>query len=434
MNARLFSLIVISAMLANGMPGVARAENSAPRPVWELSKESLDALGTKGALEMVDGVIKLDGKNVLSLPADILGGKGDFTIEFEAKRPPGATHKDIARLVTNEDDGGGAGFALLYYPPQYNAGVLFINGHKTYERRGVIGDSWNKVSIVSKDNELALFQNGLLLALTGKVGASQAPLRFGEGKNGQMLPYEFRNIRIYDQPVFPTGYDQSAETMRNYSGEGYFMQRSEIKDPSLPRILVVGDSISMGYRGFIKDHFKGRANVDYWVGGTWFGETARGSKSPAKQAWDGVLAQGPYDVVSWNASTLHMWNGSPDRCNEKTYPANMTEVVEHLQEVAPKTKFIWVRCTPWRTTPDSGPPTTDPAKNDMIVRLNAVTDTIMAAHGIPTVDLYTLCEKRMDTVTEGAKDAVHWKKEVSAEMADKIIAVIEQSLPKKDAP
>lgn len=434
MNARLFSLIVISAMLANGMPGVARAENSALRPVWELSKESLDALGTKGSLEMVDGVIKLDGKNVLSLPADIMGRNGDFSIEFEAKRPRGFTHRDIVRLVTNENAGGDAGFTLMYYPPQYHAGVLFVDGHKTYERRGVIGDSWNKISIVSKDHEIALFQNGLLLALTGKVGASQAPLRFGEGRNGPTLPYEFRNIRIYDQAIFPTGYDQSVETMRSYSGEGYFMQRSEIKDPSLPRILIVGDSISMGYRGFIKEHFKGRANVDYWVGGGWLGETARGPDAPAKRAWNGVLSQGPYDVVSWNASTLHMWNGDPKRCDEATYPANMTEVVEHLQKTAPHTKFIWIQCTPWRTTPESGPPTTDSAKNDMIVRLNAVTGTIMAAHGIPSVDLYALCEKRMDTVTEGTKDAVHWKKEVSCEMADKIIAVIEQSLPQKSAP
>ena len=95
------------------------------------------------------------------------------------------------------------------------------------------------------------------------------------------------------------------------------MQRSDIKDPALPRILVIGDSISMGYRGFITKHFKGKAYVDYWVGGGWLDpDSVKDRNSKVKKSWSGVLSNGPYDVVSWNAMTLHMWNGTPGRCLE----------------------------------------------------------------------------------------------------------------------
>ena len=120
-----------------------------------------------------------------------------------------------------------------------------------------------------------------------------------------------RGLKVYDKAISPTGYDRNAEMMRACSGAGYTMQRVDVKDPKLPRILVVGTSISMGYRWFITEHFKGRAYVDYWVGGGWMNPREFEAKEPGiETAFKGVLSQGPYDVVSWNSMTLHMWKKS----------------------------------------------------------------------------------------------------------------------------
>jgi hypothetical protein len=352
------------------------------------------------------------------------------------------------RLVSNRDAKAHAGLSLIYFPPAWdmNGGVgnqtgIDVNGYWNGESGGLEGDGFNKYSIVVKNKLPSLYRNGLLLAMTGEVKPSQLPLTIGgKGWRGEPgaddgkpvpEPYELRSLKIYDKALSPTGFDRSAEMMRNVAGEGYSMQRADVKDPSLPRILVVGDSISMGYRGFITKHFKDKAYVDYWVGGGWFGDTAKGPDSPVKRSWNGVLSNGPYDVVSWNSMTLHMWNGMPGRCDEAIYPANMTELVEHLQKTAPDTKFIWIRCTPWRTTPDTGRPGIDHSKNDFIVRLNKVTDDIMIKHGISEVDLYSLCEKKLDTIPAGSKDALHWNSDVSREMADLIIKEIEKFLPEK---
>ncbi|MEI6422721.1 MAG: polysaccharide deacetylase family protein [Lentisphaerota bacterium] len=427
-----FGLIGVMAAFGMGMLGfatVSATQAQDAKPTWELGKNTIDQTAVKGKIELLDGVLKLDGTNSFAIPATVLGAQNDYTIEFEVRKAPGV--KGSIFLVSNTDDKNKTGLGLKYCAPDYNAGLLMVNGFQAVEQRGFLDDKFNKVALVAKDKKLTLFRNGLILAMTDAVKAGDLPLSFGEILKEPCTPYEIRSIRIYDTAIFPTGFDQSAERMRNYSGDQYFMQRVDIKNPDLPRILVVGDSISMGYRGFITEHFKGKAYVDYWVGGSWFGETAKGPDSPAKRAWNGVLSNGPYDVISWNAMTLHMWNGAPGRCDESNYPANMTEIVEHLQKTAPNTKLIWIRCTPWRTTPETGRASFDPVRNDVIVRLNKVTDEIIVKHGIPEVDLYSICEKRLDTIPAGSKDSVHWGQDVSREMAGLIIKEIEKLIPEK---
>lgn len=425
--------------LALGMVGLAAAvQAQTPAPVWELPA----------------GVVKLDGTKPFTIPAAVLGAQKDYTIEFEFRRAPAFENlprtEGALSLASNSDTQAHSGFALNYLPPAWdlNGGVsnaigIAVNGYWNGEAAGLDGKDFNKYSLVVKDHLASLYRNGLLLAMTGEIKPSPLPLTVGGfGWRGVNLPkgaakpfpepYELRAFRVYDVALAPTGYDKSSSLMRNVCGEGYSMQRADVKDPSLPRILVIGDSISMGYRGFISEHFKGKAYVDYWVGGTWFTtEAFKDGEPPPAKVWAGVLGNGPYDVVSWNAMTLHTWNGSPGRCDEKTYPGNMTRMLEHLQKTYPKTKFVWVRCTPWRTTPDKGRPTIDPVKNDPIVRLNKLTDAVMASHGVPEVDLYALCEERFDTLQEGSKDSVHWPQSVSKEMAAMICQEIENILSRK---
>ncbi|MEI6645729.1 MAG: SGNH/GDSL hydrolase family protein [bacterium] len=405
-----------------------------PAPVWELGKSPIDPKMTTGKVDVVNGTVMLDGANAFALPANLLGAQNDYTIEFEVQRPADTKQGHGLTFVSNTDDKNHAGLGFKYFPPEYNAMWLFCNGYQTVEQRGFLNNTFNKITLAVKDRRLSVFRNGLLLAVTDEVKPSSLPLTFGEIRTAQISPYPLRNIRIYDQAIFPTGFDQSAERMRHVSGDQYTMQRADIKNPSLPRILVIGDSISMGYRGFITEHFKGRAYVDYWVGSgcSWYGKALGDKDSTTVRSWKGVLSNGPYNVISWNAMTLHWWSPSQsNRCPESALALCATEAVEHLKQVAPKTKLIWVRCTPIRSNLVDGTPTLDNPNNALMVKFNAIVDKVMEKQGIPEVDLYAIAEKQLNTIKPGSQDSVHWNQDVSRLMATEIIKEIEKALQQK---
>ena len=397
---------------------------------WELGKNAIDPASIQGKVELVDGGVKLDGSNSFAIPASALGAQNDYTIEFEVKRDP---NDDGLLLMSNASVADKVGLGLDY--TSYGAGFILANDGRIEQGKLLPEVScFYKLSFVVKDKQLQFFRDGLLLLATDAVNPSPLPLVFGQIKTKPSKPYGIRNLKICDSAIFPTGYDQSAERMRAFAGLNYFILRAEVKDLKLPRILVIGDSISMGYRGFITEHFKGKAYVDYWVGGTWFGSEALkdGDKAAAKIAWRGVFSNGPYDVISWNSMTLHMWSPKQAwRCPEESIVPNFSNMVEFLKAEAPKTQFIWVRCTPVRAIQADGTQKLDGPDNERMVKYNGIVDTVMKKEGIPEVDLYAIAEKQSLASFKGSQDNVHWGPEVSKLFADAIIKEIETQLAMK---
>ncbi len=394
-------------------------------PVWQLGRNPLTPSMKRGEMELADGIIKFDGTNSLVFPLTILGEQRDFTIEFEVKKADDISSQDQICLVSNAEEESKVGFGLRYFPPDYNAVWVMTNGYRTVEKRHFLGNDFLKVTLIVKDQELMVFKDGVLMATTSAIKRSASPLVFGEAKQTLSKPLEVRNIKIYDDAVFPPGFSESDDRMYFCSGANYFIERATIKDEKRPRILVVGNSISMGYRQYISKYFEGRAYVDYWVGGST--DQIEGENSEGKIAWQGVLANGPYDVVTWNSMALHYWQ-YPERLAEDKLVPQMTEAVRYLKEIAPKTQFIWVKTTPLTISEKGKPTIINEVKSARIVKFNQMTDEIMQKHGFSEVDLYNVCERNLD---EASSDGIHWKAGAYQLMADEIIQEIEQCLPKE---
>ncbi len=410
-----------------------------PEPTWELGRSPIDPESMRGVVEIEEGVLRLNGTGAFDIPRKFLGDLRDFTIDFELRIAPEfaplARSRGALMVLSNTDAGRNTGFSLRYNPPGFGGGAdnRFDLGLNAYPSGRVAGlgrqtEEFMRFTIVSKDASLMIFRNGTLWTITGEVNPSELPLTIG-AVLPEALPisYELRGLKLYDTALPPSEPGDAADVMITVSGEGYTIQRARIEDPSLPRILVVGDSISGGYRRFITEHFQGRAYVDYWVGGGWFDWTVKEDDFPLLRAWDGVFSHGPYDVVSWNSMTLHMWGDrQPSRCVPERYPAQMRRVVDHLRRVAPDTRFIWVRCTPYTKTVD-GKFEIDPVKSERLVMFNNLTDEVMNEVGLPMVDLYSLCERHPELA---GSDGVHWSNEGYRKMAEKIIETIESKLAK----
>ena len=138
-------------------------------------------------------------------------------------------------------------------------------------------------------------------------------------------------------------------------------------DPKLPRILLIGDSVSRGYTQPVRAVLAGKANVHRAPANC--GATTSGLKN--LDAW---LGEGKWDVIHFNF-------GIHDRATPAAdYAKRLEEIVERLQKTG--AKIIWASTTP---IPDN------PAQKQTaasIVDKNKIAAEIMSKHGIPTDDLF----------------------------------------------
>jgi lysophospholipase L1-like esterase len=145
-------------------------------------------------------------------------------------------------------------------------------------------------------------------------------------------------------------------------------------DPKLPRILLIGDSVSRGYTQPTRKALAGKANVHRAPANC--GPTASGLKN--LDAW---LGEGKWDVIHFNF-------GIHDRATPAAdYVKRLEEIVGRLEKTG--AKLIWTSTTP---IPDN------PAQKQTaasIVEKNALAAEIMKKHGIPTDDLFAAMTPRL---------------------------------------
>ena len=159
-------------------------------------------------------------------------------------------------------------------------------------------------------------------------------------------------------------------------------------DPKLPRVLLIGDSVSRGYTQPTRKVLEGKANVHRAPANC--GPTASGLKNI--EVW---LGEGKWDVIHFNF-------GIHDRATPAAdYVKRLEEIVVRLEKTG--AKLIWASTTP---IPDN------PAQKQTavsIVEKNAVAAEVMKKHGIPTDDLFGAMTPRLAELQN--PNDVHFKGE-----------------------
>ena len=145
-------------------------------------------------------------------------------------------------------------------------------------------------------------------------------------------------------------------------------------DPKLPRVLLIGDSVSRGYTQPTRVALAGKANVHRAPANC--GPTASGLKN--LDVW---LGAGKWDVIHFNF-------GIHDRATPAAdYVKRLEEIVTRLEKTG--AKLIWASTTP---IPDN-PAQKQTAQS--VVEKNALAAEVMAKHGIPTDDLFGAMTPRL---------------------------------------
>jgi len=212
---------------------------------------------------------------------------------------------------------------------------------------------------------------------------------------------------------------QETDPRLHSDGKGWRLERGKITDPTLPRVLLIGDSILGGYRGEVTKALAGKANVDAWI-------NPYCQSEHYNQLLAEVLAQAPYDVIHFNMG-LHGW--PVGRIKEGTFEPLTKAYVQVIKYKLPKAKIIWASSTP--VTVKGKPTELDGVINANIIEQNRMAAKVMAEMNVPVNDLYALLVGKLE-LARG--DGFHWKGDAYKILSDAIVQKILAALPAEQKP
>lgn len=184
----------------------------------------------------------------------------------------------------------------------------------------------------------------------------------------------------------------------------------------LPRVLLIGDSISMGYTLPVRELLKDKANVHRPP--TNCGSTRSGVIH--LEAW---LGDKPWDVIHFNFGLHDLKYLKDDKQNvpPDAYESNMKKLVDRLKKTGATVIFATttpvpenVRATPYRRVPSDAP------------KYNDIALKVMADGGVSVDDLYSYILPKVDEYQ--IKEDVHFHKEGYEYMAQQIAQSIQAAL------
>jgi acyl-CoA thioesterase-1 len=196
-------------------------------------------------------------------------------------------------------------------------------------------------------------------------------------------------------------------------------------DKSLPDVLIIGDSISIGYTPYVIEGLRGVANVIRIKG------NGQGTRFGVENIDKWILHEKPWAVIhfNWGLHDLKRWaNGrnssnpnDPRQAEINVYEKNMELLVSKL--AGTKAKLIFATTTPY---PSGVVPWRDP---EDAARYNDVALRIMQKNGIQTDDLYTAIQPKLAEFQKPKN--VHFEPGGSKFLADAVVKSIKAALEGK---
>lgn len=191
----------------------------------------------------------------------------------------------------------------------------------------------------------------------------------------------------------------------------------DIEDiPGLPRVLLIGDSISIGYTMPVREALKGKANVH---------RIPNNGQSTAigLLKMDRWLGDKKWDVIHFNFGVhdAKYLTETETKVSKANYEKNLQEIVKRLK--ATGARLIFATTTPVPEVLD--PPT---RRFESIPERNEIAVKVMKENGVAVDDLYAVILPKQAEL-QRPKD-VHFTSDGSALLGKAVAASIEAELPK----
>ena len=183
-----------------------------------------------------------------------------------------------------------------------------------------------------------------------------------------------------------------------------------------PKVLIMGDSISIGYTPYVVENLKGLAEVKRHRGNA--GPTIRGLAKI--EEW---LGEEKWDLIhfNWGLWDMYGWEYHKEDRSPKAYGKRLEALVARLKETG--AQLIWATTTP--ACPDNE--TTMKRRFQQDVRIPSELEQkyltvalgIMKKNGVQVNDLYAFIKPQWDKYAI-ADDNVHFKPEGKKALGKKV--------------
>jgi hypothetical protein len=180
-----------------------------------------------------------------------------------------------------------------------------------------------------------------------------------------------------------------------------------MNEQDLPRVLLIGDSITRGYYTVVEQNLKSNAYVARVTTSKAVGDPALLAEIAA------FIGQVKFDVVHFNVG-MHGWAYSEDE-----YRQHFPALVQAIRRGAPGARLIWGSTTPIRKDRPPG------ATNARIEARNGIAREIARVERIPINDLHSLMAGRGGLHS----DDFHFNKEGNDLMGAQVAAEVAKLLP-----
>jgi hypothetical protein len=196
----------------------------------------------------------------------------------------------------------------------------------------------------------------------------------------------------------------------------------------LPRVLIIGDSISIGYQVPLREALKGKANIHRPAANC--GPTTRGVEQ-IEQWLATDNSGGKWDLIHFNFG-LHDVRHFDDQAkatdadkghrqvSEADYEKNLELLVVRMKNTG--AKLVFALTTPVPANSAGRVPGDE-------VRYNEIARRVMQKHGVAIDDLYAFALPRLAEIQLPAN--VHFKPEGSKQLADQVASSILKALDSK---
>ena len=196
-----------------------------------------------------------------------------------------------------------------------------------------------------------------------------------DNTEAELRVYDWTANAIFEQP---TAARQRWEAL---TGDGWRLMKRignaynyQADDPQRPRVLLIGDSISIYYTDTVRRLLAGHADVYRTPMGPGKAETLF-------ESLDEFLKQGQWDVIHFNSGLHDFARKEGNEQDLQSYRDNLRTIIGKLRGTG--AQLIWGSTTP---VPPKAPAI---ATSDVLCRkYNAVAASLMAEEGIPVNELY----------------------------------------------